>query len=243
MSDGHAVFSSSNHANLAGSGAVISETTLTAGRLALRTQVDQNGTLIAATPRYFLVPPALETLAEKTISQVQATQTSNVNTFTFLQLLVESRLTDATAYYLVADPAMVDGLEYAYLAGEEGPQLFSEIGFASDGISYKVREDFACAFVEPWGWFKNPGRIRADQWLRASQICKTNSIKLNRARASGTRSMTYTGNGVTRTVEYRSDQEMQAAQLDLQRRIAALSGATSRTVRVSTSKGLGDCDR
>jgi hypothetical protein len=124
---------------------------------ALRTQVDQNGTLIAATPKYFVVPPQLETLAEKTISQVQATQTSNVNTFTFLELLVESRLTDAKAYYLCADPNLIDGITYAYLQGLEGPQLRTEIGFNTAGISYRIEEDFACAVTECRGLYKNPG--------------------------------------------------------------------------------------
>jgi hypothetical protein len=157
MSDGHNVFDATYHHNLAGTGAVISETTLSAARVALRTQVDQNGTLIAAMPKYFVVPPQLETLAEKTISQVQATQTSNVNTFTFLELLVESRLTDAKAYYLCADPNLIDGITYAYLQGLEGPQLRTEIGFNTAGISYRIEEDFACAVTECRGLYKNPG--------------------------------------------------------------------------------------
>ena len=156
MSDGLAVFHAT-HGNLAGSGAVISETTLTAARVALRTQTDQVGELIAATPKYFVVPPQLETLAQKTISSVQATQTSNVNTFTFLELLVESRLSSATAYYLFADPQLIDGLCYAYLQGSEGPQLYSEIGFDTSGISYKIEEDFAAAWTESRGVWKNPG--------------------------------------------------------------------------------------
>ena len=112
---------------------------------------------MAANAKYLIVPPALETLAEKTISQVQATQTSNVNTFTFLQLLVESRLTSATAYYLFADPQLIDGLCYAYLQGSEGPQLYSEIGFDVSGISYKIEMDFAAAWTESRGVFKQPG--------------------------------------------------------------------------------------
>jgi hypothetical protein len=63
-------------------------------------------------------------------------------------------------------------------------------------------------------------------------------IGLNQARAKGVRSISYTGNGITRTVEYKSDSEMREAQNDLQRRIAALSGNTNRTIRISTSKGL-----
>jgi hypothetical protein len=113
--------------------------------------------LIAATPKYLLVPPQLETLGEKVVSSIQATATADVNTFSFLSLIVEPRLTSATAWYLVGDPATIDGLEFAYLAGEEGPQLSFELGFAVDGISYKVREDFGCGWIEARGWWRQPG--------------------------------------------------------------------------------------
>jgi hypothetical protein len=63
-------------------------------------------------------------------------------------------------------------------------------------------------------------------------------IALNRARAKGVRSISYLGNGITRTVEYKSDSEMQGAQNDLMRRITALQGATNRTIKVAASKGL-----
>jgi hypothetical protein len=62
--------------------------------------------------------------------------------------------------------------------------------------------------------------------------------KLNRARAMGVRQISYMTNGATRTVEYKSDMEMDAAQTDLRRRIAELQGLTSRTVRVASSKGF-----
>jgi hypothetical protein len=156
MSDTFVVFSAQHH-NLAGAGAVISETTLSAGRLAMRSQTDPSGMLIAATPKYLLVPSALETLAEKTVTSIQATQTSNVNPFAFLNVIVEPRLSDAKKWWLVADPATIDGLSYAYLAGEEGPQTFSEVGFDTDGIKYKIREDFGCGWDEPRGFYCNPG--------------------------------------------------------------------------------------
>ncbi len=69
ISDGHPVFHST-HNNLAGAGAVISEASLTAGRLAMRSQTEPGGQLIDATPRYLIVPSALETLAEKTITSI-----------------------------------------------------------------------------------------------------------------------------------------------------------------------------
>lgn len=155
MADGHAVFSS-NHANLAGTGAALSDTTLTAGRLAMRQQTDPSGQMIDASPKFLVVPDELESLGQKTLTAVQSIQTSDVNIWTFLSLVVEPRLS-AFAWYLVSDPAQIDGLEYAYLEGEQGPQLFSEVGFDVDGIRFKVRLDFGGAFVEPRGWYKNAG--------------------------------------------------------------------------------------
>jgi hypothetical protein len=62
---------------------------------------------------------------------------------------------------------------------------------------------------------------------------------LNAARASGARTVSYSANGVSRSVEYRSDIEMRNAQWDLQQRIAALqAGCPRRTVLVAPNKGV-----
>ena len=64
-------------------------------------------------------------------------------------------------------------------------------------------------------------------------------VTLNKARASGVTSVTYSANGVSRLVTWKSDIEMRNAQWDLQQRIAALqSGCPRRTVLVATNKGL-----
>ena len=62
--------------------------------------------------------------------------------------------------------------------------------------------------------------------------------KLNSARANGTSSVSYTANGATRIVTYKSDTEMREAANDLMRRIALLQGLFPRTIKVSSSKGF-----
>lgn len=156
LADTYAVFSS-QHKNLAATGTVMSQDSLSAARLAMRKQTEMTGVLINVTPKYLLVPPALETLAEKTVTSVQSTKTDDVNVMSFLNVIVEPRLTSATAWYLVSDPATFDGLEYCYLEGEPGPQTFSEIGFVVDGVAFKIREDFGGGWVEPRGWYRNGG--------------------------------------------------------------------------------------
>lgn len=157
MSDGNPLFHAS-HANKAGSGAVIGETTLSAGRLALRKQKGQAGDLIAVTPKHLLIPSDLETAAEKQLAAIQATSAGDVNVFAGkLDLVVEPRLTSATRWYVTADAGEVDGLEYAYLEGEPGPQIESKNGFEIDGVQIKVRLDFGAGFVDWRGWYMNAG--------------------------------------------------------------------------------------
>ena len=156
MSDGKALFHA-DHGNLAGSGAAPDESTLSAARLAMRTQTGLTDELIAVTPRFVLVPPALETTAEKILAQIQAATTSDVNPFASLVLIVEPRLSSATRWYVIADPAQVDGLEYCYLEGEPGPQIEQEVDFNTDGLRVKVRLDFGAGFVDHRGWYANAG--------------------------------------------------------------------------------------
>ena len=154
MSDTKALFHS-DHGNLAGSGAAPGETTLDAARLAMRGQVEIGGELIAVTPRYLLVGPALETACEKLLAAISPTTVDEVQPIR-LALVVEPRLS-GNGWYVVADPAEIDGLEYAYLEGESGPQLASSVGWRVDGVELKVRLDFGAGFVEHRGWYRNAG--------------------------------------------------------------------------------------
>lgn len=156
LSDTKALFHA-DHGNLAGAGAIPSETTLNAARLAMRHQTGPGGELIAVTPWALVVPAELETSCEKLLTQVQAIQTNDVNVFSRLRLIVEPRLEDAYRWYLVADPTTIDGLEFAYLAGQPGPQTESRAGFDVDGVEVKIRLDFGCGFVDHRGWYANAG--------------------------------------------------------------------------------------
>jgi len=156
MDDGKAVFHA-DHANISAAGA-LSSTTLSAARLAMRRQTGINGRFIPVTPKYLLVPPELETQGETILAAIQPTKTEDVNPFGGkLDLLVEPRLTDARRWYVVGDPALIEGLEYSYLQGAEGPQTESRQGFETDGVDVKVRLDFGAAFLDWRGWHTNAG--------------------------------------------------------------------------------------
>ena len=61
---------------------------------------------------------------------------------------------------------------------------------------------------------------------------------LRRARASGVRRVEYaSGNGVSRLIEYRTDDELAAAIADLERRLAGLRGQRVHSIAFSSSKG------
>lgn len=162
MHDGKRLFHV-DHGNLAASGDSPMGTDndlapLSDARLALRTQKGLDGkTPINATPKFLVVPPSLETEAERTLAAIYATAASDSNPFTGkLTVLTEARLT-GDAWYLFADPAVLPVLEYAYLSGAEGPQIASREGWDVLGMEFRVILDFGCGAVDWRGAYRNPG--------------------------------------------------------------------------------------
>ena len=51
----------------------------------------------------------------------------------------------------------IDGLEFAYLSGAEGPQVESRSGWDVDGVEIRVILDFGAGFIDHRGWFMNAG--------------------------------------------------------------------------------------
>lgn len=161
MQDGNALFSSA-HGNLAGTGGAISIDAISEGRTAMRTQKGLDGEQhITVRPMALVVPAALETEAEQFIStNLQADAAGNINPFAGrLQAIAEPRLDDAStsAWYLWADPAAIDTIEFAYLQGEEGPFVESREGFEVDGMQVKARLDFGVKAIDWRGLYKNEG--------------------------------------------------------------------------------------
>jgi hypothetical protein len=155
MGDTYNLFSS-EHANLGSAGAP-SETTLNAARKAMRIQKDPNGDFINVTGKFLLTGPNYETIAQKVLrGDIKATKTDDTNVFKgSLEQIVEPRITD-NAWYVIADPGMIDTIETAYLEGE--PDLFTEtrIGFDVDGMEMKARMFFAAKAIDHRGMYKFP---------------------------------------------------------------------------------------
>jgi hypothetical protein len=151
----------STHGNLAGSGAAIDVTTLGAARAAMRLQKGLDAkTPIDARPKFLLVPAALETRAEQYLTTLAANAASSANPFSGqLTLVTDPRLDaiSATAWYVAADPAIVETIEYAYLEEQPGPQLLTREGWSVDGTEFKVRLDWGAAVIDFRGLYRNPG--------------------------------------------------------------------------------------
>lgn len=158
MSDGVALFHAT-HKNL-GTAGVLSETTLAEARKKMRKQTGLDSIPMNLFGEYLIVPAALEVVAMKLLTSIQATATGDVNVFGgSLKLIVEPRLdaSSETAWYISASPTRIDTITRAYLAGNEGVFLESEYGFDVDGMKVKARMDFGAGVLDYRGLYKNAG--------------------------------------------------------------------------------------
>jgi len=162
MGDGVALFNAA-HGNL-GSGA-LSSTSLSAARAAMRKQkgLDDEARL-NLTPRYLIVPVALETAAEQLISSISPQASGDVNPFapqgrTPLELIVEPRLDDSSAveWYLASDMRGIDMIELATLSGMSEPSMERKDDFDTDGVKWKVRHEIGVAPIDYRGFYKSSG--------------------------------------------------------------------------------------
>lgn len=167
LADGGALFNATatttagGHANLLTTSA-LAIGTLTAGRTNMRLQKGLQQEELNLAPSYLIVPAALEQTAYNLTSANYVPSTkAEINEFrsggrTAVTPVVEPVLdaNSSTSWYLAASNSQVDTVEYCYLDGAEGPVIESEIGFETDGVSYKCRLDFAAKAVDYRGLLK-----------------------------------------------------------------------------------------
>ncbi|MBX9926636.1 MAG: HK97 family phage prohead protease [Hyphomicrobiaceae bacterium] len=162
MADGVALFHAT-HKNLAGTGAALSVTTVGDGRAAMAKQTGlDKKTVLNVRPSFLIVPAALELAAEQLIAQnLVPAKTGDVvpQSIRTLTPISEPRLDNAsaTAWYLAANPAQIDTIEYAYLERQQGAYIETRNGFDVDGVEIKCRLDFGAKAIDWRGLYKNAG--------------------------------------------------------------------------------------
>lgn len=164
MADGTALFHA-DHSNL-GSASVINEGALSAAYRSLGSQKGLEGRPVRVMPRSIIVPPGVRSVeARKMVTATTPANTTDVNAFAGrLEVVEEPRLIPATGedpWFLAADPARIDTVEYAYLDGQEGVYTETRSGFEVDGLEIKARHDFAAKAIDWRGLYKNPGAAPA----------------------------------------------------------------------------------
>ena len=161
MADGQPLFHAS-HGNL-GTAATINETSVAAALKAFTQMKGVDGSAIRLLPRYLIVPAAGPRLleAQKLLASVTAGKTADVNPFAgAFEIVTDPRLIPTSGqdpWFLAADAAMIDTVEYAYLEGQEGVYTETRNGFEVDGTEVKARHDFTAKAIDWRGLYKNPG--------------------------------------------------------------------------------------
>lgn len=159
MADGKALFQAADHKNYVSSGTALNEANMDIAYQKFRVQKSIEGDFLNLSPKYLVVGPQNQMAAYK-LTSVNYTPTEqdkvNVPYITGLTVIVEPRITDK-AWFLAAEPNMIDTIEYAFLDGEQ--ELFTEqrVGFDVDGIEIKARMVFAAKAIDYRGLFKNAG--------------------------------------------------------------------------------------
>ena len=163
MGDGKNLFHA-DHANLAGAGAIISTTTLSAARVAMMTQKGLDAqTVLNITPTHIVVPASLMTIAQQNVTAIvgkNATKISDVNPFAgLLEVVSEPRLdlSSSIVWYVFSTASLVDMIEIATLDGVRGPVTTTEEGFDIDGVRIRAYYDIGGAPIDFRGFYKNPG--------------------------------------------------------------------------------------
>jgi hypothetical protein len=119
-------------------------------------------TRLGLTLRKVAVPDALLTEAERLFGGVDSSNTlaeSVPKSMRNLVLISDPVLDDVSLkeWYGFADPSEIDGVEYAFLEGEEGPSIDTQVSFESDGMELRIRHDFGVGCMDYRGIVKNAG--------------------------------------------------------------------------------------
>lgn len=146
---GNRTTNSLNYANL-----------LTARRLNMAFNNDA-GKRIGLEAKWLLVPLELEADAFALTKSMQAPGTANNDPNILADpsrglsgFIMVPNWTNATRWYLMADPSQITGIELGFLYGREDPEFFTQdqptVGmvFTNDAMAFKVRQDYGADWID-----------------------------------------------------------------------------------------------
>jgi hypothetical protein len=165
MSDGAPLFGGAHKNVGTGSTSALQLSSLASMRSSMRQQHGRQSEELNISPRYLIVPAALEQAAyQLTSANYVPARSSDVNEFrqggrASLEPVVEPILDNvsSTAWYAAASSGQIDTVEYCYLDGAEGPVLEARQDFLMDGVTMKCRLDFAAKAIDFRGLYMAPG--------------------------------------------------------------------------------------
>lgn len=152
------------HANLIAT--ALTATNLAAARLLLKKQTDMSsGKRIGLAARTLIVPTDLEELAFQLTQSLQMLPDAGLSTTASpaarnflatqgIKPLTVDYWTDATNFWVTADPAQTPMIEIGFLGGREEPELFVQDTpnqgslFSNDQITYKIRHTYGGAVID-----------------------------------------------------------------------------------------------
>lgn len=162
MNDGYALFST-QHGNLATSGAAPGVAAFDAIRVAMASQRDISGNdFYEIMPSVIVAPLALGGAirrvngAQYDPDQSGKFQVPNIVAGLFNQVIDTARLS-GTAYYVFADPNIAPALEVVFLNGNQEPYFESQDGWRIDGVEWKIRHDYGVGAINYRSAYKQPG--------------------------------------------------------------------------------------
>jgi len=163
MGDGQTLFHAS-HGNLAGSGAAINTSSVSAARTAMRRQTGipstptaGDGLQLNIEPKYIVCSPEKETEADTILAAITPNQVSQVNPFAGTMTKVVVPQLTGNAWYLAADPERTPTLVRVKLAGYEAPRLRLDNLFGVQGLAVSLEHDFGAGAIDWRGFYRNPG--------------------------------------------------------------------------------------
>lgn len=127
----------------------------------LRKQKSLDGLVLNLAPAVLVVGPDSELTARQILAQITATKAGDINPWAgTMELVIDANIV-GYGWYVTASPEAAPSFVYGYLAGEEGPQIRTEVEFDTRSVKVAAGLDFGYGALDYRGVQKNAGATPA----------------------------------------------------------------------------------